>query len=44
MTTAADHAQSPTAQTLNQPMSVEVDGNGGLYVADMGNNRVLHFP
>jgi sugar lactone lactonase YvrE len=32
------------ATGLNSPAGVAVDGSGGLYVADFGNNRVLHFP
>jgi hypothetical protein len=34
-----------SATTLNQPRGVVLDGCGrGIYVADWGNNRVLHFP
>ena len=33
-----------TAAGLNNPGSVAVDGHGGLYVADSGNNRVLYYP
>ncbi len=33
-----------SANSLNYPCGVAVDGSGGLYVADIGNNRVLHFP
>jgi hypothetical protein len=32
------------ATGLKYPYDVAVDGSGGLYVADFGNNRVLHFP
>ncbi len=32
------------ATGLNGPMGVAVDGSGGLYVADSGNNRVLYYP
>ncbi len=31
------------ATTLNLPISVAVDKSGNLYVADMGNNRVLEY-
>ena len=34
---------SPSADSLNQPPSVALDGQGGLYVADRDNNRVLYF-
>ena len=33
-----------SADTLNNPAGVTVDGSGGLYVADTANNRVLHYP
>jgi hypothetical protein len=33
-----------SATNLSQPVGVAVDGSGGLYVVDQGNNRVLHFP
>ena len=33
----------PTADSLNHPPSVALDGAGGLYVADRDNNRVLYF-
>jgi sugar lactone lactonase YvrE len=33
-----------TAATLCRPAGLVVDSNGDLYVADMGNNRVLRFP
>src|SRR5262245_27409231 len=29
---------------VSAPVSVAIDAQGGLYLADMGNNRVLHFP
>jgi sugar lactone lactonase YvrE len=32
-----------TATSLSGPMAVYMDVNGGLYVADTGNNRVLYF-
>jgi sugar lactone lactonase YvrE len=36
---------SGTSQTqMNTPESIAFDGNGGAYIADTGNNRVLHFP
>lgn len=34
---------APTADSLNQPPSVALDEDGGLYVADRDNNRVLYF-
>jgi hypothetical protein len=37
------NAGSPTAETFNQPPSVALDQDGGLYVADRDNNRVLYF-
>ncbi len=33
----------PSAENFNQPPSVALDGDGGLYVADRDNNRVLYF-
>jgi DNA-binding beta-propeller fold protein YncE len=33
--------QIPYASGLNQPQSVFVSGNGTVYVADSGNNRVV---
>jgi hypothetical protein len=36
-------AGSPTAENFNQPPSVALDANDGLYVADRDNNRVLYF-
>jgi hypothetical protein len=33
----------PTADNFNQPPSVAIDQDGGLYVADRDNNRVLYF-
>ncbi len=30
--------------TMNGPRGVVVDGQGNLWVADTGNNRILHFP
>jgi hypothetical protein len=33
----------PSADTLFQPPSIAVDRQGGLYVADRDNNRVLYF-
>jgi len=29
---------------LNRPHGIAVDPNGGLYISDMLNNRVLHYP
>ncbi|GAB4529598.1 MAG: hypothetical protein OHK0046_49610 [Anaerolineae bacterium] len=34
---------TPTAHGLNFPRGLEVDADGGLYVADRDNNRVLYF-
>ena len=34
---------SPTANTLNNPDSIAVDGNGDLYVGDEFNNRVVFY-
>ena len=34
----------PRADTMSNPQGVALDGAGGLYVADTGNNRVLYFP
>src|SRR5262249_57866368 len=34
-----------TSQTqVSTPTAVALDGKGGLFLVDMGNNRVLHFP
>lgn len=33
----------PSAENFNQPPSVALDVDGGLYVADRDNNRVLYF-
>src|SRR5262249_9477512 len=40
--TSSDAGMSQTQ--LSTPVSVAIDAQGGLYLADMGNNRVLHFP
>jgi uncharacterized protein (TIGR03437 family) len=38
-------AQTPTATSLSSPSGLAVDQTtGDLYVADFGNNRVLHYP
>jgi uncharacterized protein (TIGR03437 family) len=38
-------AQTPTATSFNSPRGLTVDQTtGDLYVADFGNNRVLHYP
>src|SRR5215207_6874474 len=37
------NAGSPTAENFNQPPSVALDANEGLYVADRDDNRVLYF-
>ena len=39
----AGNPGDPTADNFNQPPSVAVDHDGGLYVADRDNNRVLYF-
>jgi hypothetical protein len=33
----------PTAESLNAPTAVALDPQGGVWVADTGNHRVLHF-
>jgi len=43
-TTATANAQGVSASSLNGPGDVALDAQGGLYVADGGNNRVLSFP
>ena len=35
---------NPTTQSLVHPSGLAVDADGSLYVADSGNNRILHFP
>ncbi len=35
---------SPTEQTLSNPIGIAVDAKGNLYVADAGNARVVRFP
>jgi sugar lactone lactonase YvrE len=35
---------APKDVTLNRPGGLAVDNLGGLYVADQGNNRILHYP
>jgi sugar lactone lactonase YvrE len=37
------HAPHNGAAGLNYPHGVAVDANGGLYISDMFNNRVLHY-
>jgi sugar lactone lactonase YvrE len=39
----AGNSRTPSADNFNQPPSVTVDANGGIYVADRDNNRVLYF-
>lgn len=36
--------QHPTATTLYNPTKVTSDQQGGLYVADRSNNRILYYP
>ncbi len=38
------HLGGVSARSLYRPSEIAVDGDGGLYVADTSNNRVLHFP
>ena len=33
-----------SATKLSWPVGVALDGNGGIYIADTQNNRVVHFP
>ena len=39
----AGNEGSPTADSLNRPPSIALDAEGGLYVADRDNSRVLYF-
>ncbi|MCS7041268.1 MAG: hypothetical protein NZR01_00575 [Bryobacteraceae bacterium] len=39
-----NNPNAPTAEGLSLPSSVAVDAEGNLWVADMGNGRVLRFP
>jgi sugar lactone lactonase YvrE len=39
----AGTSAGPSADNFNQPPSVALDADGGLYVADRDNNRVLYF-
>jgi hypothetical protein len=39
----AGNPGTPTAENFNQPPSVALDQDEGLYVADRDNNRVLYF-
>ena len=45
-TTRANAGTAPRASpsTLFNPADVKVDSSGNVYVADLGNNRVLQFP
>ena len=43
-TDVTDSGPGTSATSLNGPAGLAVDGKGGLYVADSGNNRVLYFP
>ena len=38
------HAVHDGPAGLNYPHGVAVDPNGGLYISDMFNNRILHYP
>lgn len=38
------NAAQKDATGLNHPHGVAIDRNGGLYISDMLNNRVLHYP
>ncbi len=40
---SSNQGGSPSATTLNQPWGLAVAKNGGLYVADRMNNRVLYY-
>src|SRR5690242_11177201 len=42
--THSANSSGVTAHTINQPRGVSVDGQGNLWVADTGNNRILRFP
>jgi uncharacterized protein (TIGR03437 family) len=37
-------SRRPTRNSLSSPKGIAVDSSGNLYVADMGNHRVLRFP
>src|SRR5438552_103999 len=39
-----NHGAAVDANGLNFPLGLTVDSNGGLFIADRNNNRVLHFP
>ena len=41
---AVAKGNSTTPSGFTRPSGLAVDGNGNLYVADAGNNRVLRFP
>jgi sugar lactone lactonase YvrE len=41
--TANSPLGTPSASNLNQPISATIDSSGNLYVADLGNNRVLFY-
>jgi uncharacterized protein (TIGR03437 family) len=40
----AQGSANPSGATLSGPTGLAVDSAGGLWVADTGNNRVLHYP
>ena len=41
--TTTDSPNPPTATSLNNPNGVAVDAQGGLFIADSNNHRVLYF-
>ncbi len=43
-TSASGNNGGISANSLFQPDNLAVDNNGGLYVADLQNNRVLYYP
>ena len=43
-TTGDSNKGGRSADSLNSPSSVALDGGGNLYVADMSNSRVLYYP
>ena len=43
-TTGYANVGGVSAGSLNNPLALILDSNGGLYVADRSNNRVLYYP